>query len=62
MAIADQRVKSKKAARRIEHEQPFAEIDAKQLRRVQKDSSVQQLHSAADQHLETLLTEGRIDL
>jgi hypothetical protein len=62
MAIADRRVKSKKVARQIEHEQPFAEIDAKQLRRAQKDPNVQQLHAAADRHLEALRAEGRIDL
>ncbi len=62
MAIADRKVKTKKVTRRIKHEQPFAEINAKQLRRAQNDPGVQQLHAAADRHLETLQAEGRIDL
>jgi len=62
MAITDRKVRAKKVAHSTEQIQPFAEIDAKQLRRAQKDPGIQQLHAAADRHLEALQAEGRIDL
>lgn len=62
MAIADHQVGSDKVAKRNERTQPFAEVDAKQFRRAQKDAGVKKLHAAADRHLEQLEAEGRIDL
>ena len=62
MAIADRKAKARKITHRTEQSQPFAEIDAKQLRRAQKDPGIQQLHAAADRHLEQLQAEGRISL
>lgn len=61
MAIVDRKARTKQVAHKTEREQPFAEIDAKQFDRARKDPRVQQLHAAADRHLETLRAEGRID-
>jgi hypothetical protein len=61
MAIADRKVKTKQVADQTEQERPFAEIDAKRFDRARKDPKVQQLHAAADRHMETLRAEGRVD-
>lgn len=40
---------------------PFAEIDAEELEQARRAPETQALHAAADQHLETLREEGRIE-
>lgn len=61
MAILARKAKADQVANQRMHEQPFAEIDAKKFDDARKNPKVRQLHAAADQHLETLRAEGRID-
>lgn len=61
MAILDRKVKNNQVASQPQPNQAFAEIDAKQFDRARKDPKLKDLHAAADRHLETLRTEGRID-
>jgi len=49
------------AASQLKQDQPFAEIDAKKLSRARKDPKIQNLLTAADDHMATLRAEGRID-
>jgi len=61
MAILDHKVDKDQVANQPQNDRSFAEIDAKQFDRAQRDPKVQRLHAAADRHLETLRAEGRID-
>lgn len=61
MAILDRKGRGDQVANQSRHEQPFAEIDAKRFNRARKDPKVQQLHAAADRHMEILRAQGRID-
>lgn len=63
MALKDHTVRTadSQAGRQKSINRPFAEIDARQFRRAQKDPDIQRLHAAADRHLEQLEAEGRIE-
>jgi hypothetical protein len=61
MAILDRKIKNNQVASRPKQDQSFAEIDAKEFDRARKDAKLKHLHAAADRHLETLRSEGRID-
>lgn len=63
MAIVSRKRTSADArvASRQEIDQPFAEIDAKKLNRARRDPKIQNVLTAADEHMATLRAEGRID-
>jgi hypothetical protein len=63
MALKDRMVRTadSRAGKQKSIDQPFAEIDAKKFERARRDPKVQQIHAAADRHMEILRTEGRID-
>jgi len=63
MALKDRMVKSAdhEAERQKSIDRPFAEIDAAKFKRARRDPKVREIHDAADRHMETLRSEGRID-
>ncbi len=62
MAIVDRKAKSHSArSAQQQTDQSFAEIDAKKFARARRDPKVEHLLDAADRHIETLRSEGRID-
>lgn len=62
MAILDRKTKSGDSqVVRPETDEAFAEISARKLARARRDSKVQKLLGAADRHIESLRSSGRID-
>jgi hypothetical protein len=63
MALMDRKVRAAKpqAGKRKSNDQTFAEIDAKKFERAKKNPKIKEFVAAADDHIETLMAEGRID-